>query len=46
MRGDNKVEWDPEVARVYLASGKPLVKIYLFSTGLVFLQLCVILITL
>ncbi|XP_048425983.1 DNA (cytosine-5)-methyltransferase CMT3 isoform X2 [Pyrus x bretschneideri] len=31
VRGDNKVEWDPEVPRVYLASGKPLVPDYAMS---------------
>lgn len=25
VRADNKVEWDPEIERVYLPSGKPLV---------------------
>lgn len=25
VRADNKVEWDPDVERVYLPSGKPLV---------------------
>lgn len=25
VRPDNKVEWDPDIERVYLPSGKPLV---------------------
>ncbi|KAJ8760000.1 hypothetical protein K2173_010856 [Erythroxylum novogranatense] len=31
VRPDNKVEWDPEVKRVYLDSGKPLVPDYAMS---------------
>ncbi|XP_028051822.1 DNA (cytosine-5)-methyltransferase CMT3 isoform X1 [Camellia sinensis] len=31
VRGDNKVEWDPDVERVYLPSGKPLVPDYAMS---------------
>ncbi|KAK7314403.1 hypothetical protein VNO77_32925 [Canavalia gladiata] len=31
VRADNKVEWDPEVERVYLDSGKPLVPDYAMS---------------
>lgn len=27
VRPDNKVEWDPSIERVYLDSGKPLVKL-------------------
>lgn len=32
VRPDNKVEWDPDVERIYLDSGKPLVIfVFLFS---------------
>ncbi|XAR60439.1 DNA (cytosine-5-)-methyltransferase [Bertholletia excelsa] len=31
VRDDNKVEWDPDVERVYLPSGKPLVPDYAMS---------------
>ncbi|XP_047330828.1 DNA (cytosine-5)-methyltransferase CMT3 [Impatiens glandulifera] len=31
VRDDNKVEWDPEIERVYLPSGKPLVPDYAMS---------------
>lgn len=31
VRSDNKVEWDPDVERVYLPSGKPLVPDYAMS---------------
>lgn len=34
---DNKVEWDPDVKRVYLASGKPLVRVLFFWSFLTFL---------
>ena len=27
VRADNKVEWDPDIERVYLPSGKPLVRL-------------------
>lgn len=29
VRPDNKVEWDPDVPRVYLDSGKPLVRTFI-----------------
>ncbi|KAL8090430.1 DNA (cytosine-5)-methyltransferase 1 [Apium graveolens] len=31
VRSDNKVEWDPDIERVYLSSGKPLVPDYAMS---------------
>lgn len=38
MRPDNKVEWDPDIPRVCLKSGKPLVRFTLFSVAVVFLK--------
>lgn len=39
VRPDKKVEWDPDIERVYLKSGKPLVLFFLFNDFCLFLYI-------